>query len=237
MDDKRRRITDLTLDEIDQEIDDITNFEFDGGGYGAPEAREADDRRLRVLMNLREQKLLEIQSENNKLSTSGLNQSTLPEERLTIAKTLREQLSTISDSNTRTFVEEGIECFERRLYRSAVILTWVGAISLLQTHVIDNYLTEFNNEALRRDNKWRFAKTKDDLARMKEYDFLQIIESLSIIGRSVKQELEKQLKLRNGCGHPNSLEISENVVAAHIEILILNIFAKFSYREKKKETT
>jgi hypothetical protein len=73
-----------------------------------------------------------------------------------------------------------------------------------------------------------FCKATDDLARMKEYDFLQIIEKPSIIRKNVKQELEKQRKLRNGCGHPNTLQISENLVAAHIEILILNVFGKFS---------
>jgi len=53
----KQKITDLTLDEIDDEIDRIANFEGNGGGYGAPEAREADERKLRILMSLREQKL------------------------------------------------------------------------------------------------------------------------------------------------------------------------------------
>jgi len=43
----------------------------------------------------------------------------------------------------------------------------------------------------------------------------------------VRQELEGCLKLRNGCGHPNSLKLGENKVAAHLETLILNVFAKF----------
>ena len=145
-----------------------------------------------------------------------------------IASSLRVHLASIKDSNTRAFVEEGIECFERRLYRSAIVLTWVGAAALLQDLVVRQYLTDFNAEATRRDAKWHTAKTADDLGRMKEHDFLQIIEKISIIGKNVKQELEKQLTLRNGCGHPNTLKISENVVAAHIEILMLNVFTKFS---------
>jgi len=144
-----------------------------------------------------------------------------------IASKLRVHLSSIANTETRAFAEEGIECFEHRLYRSAVVLTWAGAIALLHDHVVKHKLKEFNAEATHRDAKWRKAKTTDDLGRMKEYDFLQIIEKLSIIGKNVKQELEKQLKLRNGCGHPNTLKISENVVAAHIEILMLNVFAKF----------
>lgn len=145
-----------------------------------------------------------------------------------VASSLRDHVPKIKNADVREFIEEGIECFERRLYRSAVTLTWVGAVALLHDHVLSNHLAAFNAEASRRDVKWRVAKTSDDLARMKEFDFLQIIEKLSIIGKNVKQELEKQLKLRNGCGHPNSLKISENIVAAHLEILILNVFTKFS---------
>jgi len=52
--------------------------------------------------------------------------------------------------------------------------------------------------------KWKAAKTVDDLATMKEAEFLSVLEALSIIGKSVKQELDRCLRLRNGCGHPNS---------------------------------
>lgn len=145
-----------------------------------------------------------------------------------VASSLRVHLSKIKNKDVQSFVEEGIECFERQLYRSSIVLSWIGAMSLLQNHVKNNRLSAFNAEAVRRDPKWRNAKTTDDLGRMKEYDFLQIAESISIIGKSVKQELEKQLKLRNGCGHPSSLQVSENIAAAHMEVLILNVFAKFS---------
>ena len=146
----------------------------------------------------------------------------------TVAASLRIHLAKISDPDTQAFVSEGIECFERQLYRSAVVLTWVGAIARLQDRVVTHHLTAFNAEAARRNPKWHNAKTTDDLGRMKEYDFLQVIERISVIGKNVKQELEKQLKLRNGCGHPNSLKVADHVVASHIEILILNVFTQFT---------
>ena len=145
-----------------------------------------------------------------------------------IAATLRSHLASISDPVTQTFVAEAITCHEMGLHRAAVVLSWVGAVSVLQEHVVQNKLTEFNAEARRRDAKWKDAKTRDDLGRMKEYDFLQVLESISVIGKSVKQELEKRLQLRNGCGHPSSLKIADNAVAAHIEVLILNVFSLFS---------
>lgn len=143
-----------------------------------------------------------------------------------ISDNLRQHLKEI-DGNTKLFLEEAIACFENELYRATVVLSWTGAVSLLYHHVVENHLEEFNDEATHRNPKWRKAKTKDDLARMRESDFLDILDTLSVIGKNVKQELQFCLKLRNACGHPNSLEVSQNRVASHLEILALNIFSKF----------
>jgi hypothetical protein len=144
-----------------------------------------------------------------------------------IASTLRSHLSGITDSDTNIFVEEAIRCYELKLYRAAVVLSWVGSVSLLYDYIIKNKLAEFNAEAKKRDAKWHDAKTKDDLAKMKEHGFLQVLVNISVIGKSIKDELEGCLKLRNGCGHPNSLKIGEHRVSAHLESLILNIFSVF----------
>jgi len=79
----------------------------------------------------------------------------------------------------------------------------------------------------KRNPKHKQIKSLDDLATIKEYDFLQIICAISIIGKNVKQELEQCLQLRNACAHPNSLDIGARKVSAHLEILILNVYQKF----------
>ncbi len=145
-----------------------------------------------------------------------------------IAASLRAHLSRLSNTYTSMFVEEAIACYEAKLYRAAVVLSWVGAVAVLYDFVVANKLADFNTEATRRNPKWKAAKTADDLARMKEHDFLDIIEAISIIGKSVKQELDGCLKLRNGCGHPNSLKIAEHRVAGQIETLMLNVFSQFA---------
>lgn len=144
-----------------------------------------------------------------------------------VAASLRVHLHNLSDPNTRAYVEEAIRCMESGLLRAAVVLSWVGAVSVLYSYVHKSHLADFNAEAFRRDPKWRQAKTTDDLAKMKEKDFLGILEAISILGKSVKQELERCLRFRNSCGHPNSLKIGENNVASHIEMLILNVFSHF----------
>ena len=144
-----------------------------------------------------------------------------------VAAALRHQLPTIMAEETRDFVEEAVRCHEAGLYRAAVVLSWVGAIALLQDHVLAINLSSFNAEATRRDPKWKPARNRDDIARMKEFEFLQVLEAVSIIGKSVKHQLEAALKLRNGCGHPNTLRIGEATAAAHLETLVLNVFGKY----------
>lgn len=140
---------------------------------------------------------------------------------------LRKHTATIKNQETKNFVDEAISCFEANQYRAAVVLSWVGAVSLLYDHVVTHALSGFNTEATRRNPKHRLANTRDDLARLKETDFLDYLEGGSVIGKSVRKELGVCLDLRNGCGHPNSLKIAEARVASHIETLVLNVYTKF----------
>lgn len=153
---------------------------------------------------------------------------TTPSPTQVIQPTLRNYALKISDSNVQAFVLEAIGAIEVKLFRAAVVLSWVGATAVLYELVLKNHLSAFNAEALARNPKWKAATTRDDLTRMKEFDFLQILGSISVLGKNTREELEHCLKLRNTCGHPNSHGIGENRVAAHIETLILNVFSKFS---------
>lgn len=144
-----------------------------------------------------------------------------------VAIDLRKHLSGITEEQTRYFVEEAIKCHEAELYRSAIVMSWLGAVDILQKHVHQNRLVDFNTEASRVNSKWRAAVSQDDIGKMGESEFLDRIEALSIIGKNVKAQLKGCLDLRNGCGHPNSLKVSVNKSAAHIETLLQNVFEKF----------
>jgi hypothetical protein len=145
-----------------------------------------------------------------------------------VAKGLRQLVSSIKSVESKEFVEEAIQCLEADAYKAAVVFSWIGAVSVLYDYVIANRLTDFNNEAKRRDPKWKTALTRDDLARMKESDFLDILAALSILGQNVKEHLKNTcLNLRNSCGHPSSLRVGKHNVEAHIEFLVQNVFAIF----------
>jgi hypothetical protein len=146
-----------------------------------------------------------------------------------VAADLRVHLAKLSDGQTKAFVEEAIRCHEAGLYRSAVVMSWLGAMDVIHKEIHANHLAAFNAEADRvYGKKWKMAVTTDDLGLMKEGDFLDRIEALSIIGKNVKVELKTCLDRRNGCGHPNSYKISANQSAAHLEVLLLNVFERFA---------
>jgi len=144
-----------------------------------------------------------------------------------VATDLRAELPKIVNTDTRLFVEEAIKCYEAELYRSAIVMSWLAAVDVLHKNVHQHHLAQFNAEAKRVDGRWRDAKTTDDLGRMAEADFLDRIAAISVIGKNVKKELKDCLDRRNGCGHPNSLQIGTNTAAHHIQILLLNVFQKF----------
>ena len=146
------------------------------------------------------------------------------------AKNLRILLKKIPDVTTRAFVKEAIECCEFKLNRSAVVMSWLVAIDVLRRYVLADAkrLADFNAEAKKRNPKWKPAKKADDFAYMKEAVFLDILRAMQIIdSKGMKDELDGCLKLRNSCGHPSSLQITDTRVESHIENLVLYVFEKF----------
>lgn len=144
-----------------------------------------------------------------------------------VASDLRKHLDNVQNLTTRSFVEEAIKCHEAKLHRSAIVMSWIAAIDVLYREIIANHLAAFNAEACKCNSKWKAAVNEDGLTKMQEADFLDRLVPIGVIGKNVKEELAKALKLRNGCGHPNSLKVGPNMVASHIETLILNVFERF----------
>lgn len=144
------------------------------------------------------------------------------------ADRLRAALAKVTSPEAHAFLEEAVHCYGARLYRAAVVLSWVGALWLLYSEVAAKHLPAFNVEAIRRNPKWRDAKNAESFARMQESEFLDVAEAIGVLGKTVKNQLKTCLDLRNGCGHPNTFALGENAVAHHIENLALNVFARFA---------
>ncbi|MGB7442703.1 MAG: hypothetical protein WA919_16690 [Coleofasciculaceae cyanobacterium] len=50
------------LDDIDQELDHLMSLTENGGGFGDPDAKEAFDRKIQVLLSLRQQEIIKSKS-------------------------------------------------------------------------------------------------------------------------------------------------------------------------------
>lgn len=94
-----------------------------------------------------------------------------------ISSVLRQLIEGIKDSDTQQFLTEAAFCFDSGCYRAAIVLSWVGAVSILHDFIVTYKLNEFNQEAIRRNPKWQNAKNSDDLSRMKEKDFLDVLST------------------------------------------------------------
>jgi hypothetical protein len=166
-------------------------------------------------------------SDSGKSHLRNLGVSKLSPAAVQVASDLRTHLTKISNPATAAFVEEAIKCHESELYRSAIVMSWLAAVDVLHRTVVKSHLVAFNAEAKRVNTNWKNAANEDGLGRMGEADFLDRLAAIGVIGKNQKSELVKALNLRNGCGHPNSLKVGPNTVAAHIELLLLNVFEPF----------
>ena len=158
---------------------------------------------------------------------SGLGVETLDPTIVNTAQSLQAELAKISNPDTNAHVGEAVHCYRYGLYRAATIMSWVGAVSILRDVIHTSHLSQFNADMKRVDTKWKDVVVVDDFSKRRESDFLDCIARLGVVGQDVKTQLKQCLTRRNSCGHPNSLQVSANTVAAHIEILVLNVFQRF----------
>lgn len=134
----------------------------------------------------------------------------------------------VKNPDRQEFLWEALQCLEEKLYRSAVVMSWLGAMAILYDFVVKNELERFNTEGAFQNPVWQNVSSVDDLSRLKEVDFLRIIGMMGLIEEAVEQELKECLKRRIRCGRPNANQINKQVVAQHIDILVLNVYAKFA---------
>ena len=140
---------------------------------------------------------------------------------------LRDLLNELPASPSKDFFEEAVCCHENRCYRGALILAWESSMGVMYEYVLEHCLQEFNSVAVSRNKKWKDAQSFDDFSNMKESVFLEILCTLSVFGKSTKQELQDCLTLRNACSHPNTCSIGSQRVLGCMESLWNNVHLRF----------
>jgi hypothetical protein len=88
----------------------------------------------------------------------------------------------------------------------------------------------FNNALSKRKDKSIKIKsiTKiDDFSEIPEKIFIDIARSAKIISNDVRKILDVKLGIRNSCGHPSGITISEVKATDFIQDLVENVVIKF----------
>ena len=142
------------------------------------------------------------------------------------ATSLRSHVDALPHGPLREFVIEAVRCVEERLWRSAVVMAWIGAIRHLQDLVFANHLTAFNAAMRVRWSKAKNIVSIDGFSSVQEADFLQVCEDIGFLDKSAKKLLLQRLDFRNAAGHPNSIKFDEEQVAAHVTFLINNVYRR-----------
>jgi hypothetical protein len=145
-----------------------------------------------------------------------------------LAEKLSDVAKSIPSADTVSFVDEAIGCIHMGYFRSAIILSWVGAFSLLQAHIVSHHLSSFNAEASAKKKITKPLSSVDEISEhMKEFDVIDTCHKIGILSKNLRDQLHAALKVRNAASHPNSFQIGEAAVANHVEMLLLNIYKKF----------
>lgn len=140
---------------------------------------------------------------------------------------LNDAISKIKNEERRSFLREAMQCYANEHYRSAVVLSWSGAVAVMHDYIFAKSLMQFNQEARRQGMIKRDIEHVSELQDVKDFFLLQVANSIGLLDKNQRVELDARRQFRNACGHPSALRIRERMVSAHLESLILNVFDRF----------
>jgi hypothetical protein len=125
---------------------------------------------------------------------------------------------------------EAIRCFEVSAYRASIIMTWNLAIDHLFNYILHHKLNDFDIVLSKNtDKRVKVTKIvcKDDFSDIPENKFIDFCRTAHIISNDVRKILDVKLGIRNTCGHPSNVLISESKAVEYIEDLVVNVVLKF----------
>jgi hypothetical protein len=123
----------------------------------------------------------------------------------------------VTDADTKAFLEEAIVCVSVGGLRAAIVFVWVATIAELETRIWAIGANAVTAAVQKGNQSAKPLTKKDDLAKLKEVQILQVAEDLGVLDKSQKLMLGQALDTRNQCGHPNKYKPGVAKVKSHIE--------------------
>ncbi|MFV1363551.1 hypothetical protein AAHH97_08880 [Mycolicibacterium elephantis] len=126
------------------------------------------------------------------------------------------------------YLGEAVECYERQLYRAAILMVWAATIEHMYGVVADHRggvrkIQAANLVRYGTHSKYREIKRKNDLLYLSEEQFIQLAEDAGMINRNARRMLGDRLTLRNQCGHPTQYKPGREETVIFVESLVNNI--------------
>jgi hypothetical protein len=142
-----------------------------------------------------------------------------------VAKDLRGELSKITDPAIRLYLQEAIGCFEYRLLRSAIVMSWCVAYGVFRAWVFKNHLAKFNAQT----SSWKKPITigkLEDFQDLTESVVIETAYSAKVMTRDLYKTLKHLLDQRNSYAHPSNKAITASIAEAFIENVLLEVLPK-----------
>ncbi|MUM16179.1 hypothetical protein FZI91_11485 [Mycobacterium sp. CBMA271] len=128
------------------------------------------------------------------------------------------------------YLAEAVECYERQLYRAAILMVWAATIEHMYGVVASHRggvgkIQAANFARYGQHGKYREVKKKNDLLYLSEDQFIQLSEDAGMINRNARRTLAESLTLRNLCGHPTQYRPGREQAVIFVESLVNNILS------------
>jgi len=146
---------------------------------------------------------------------------------IAVSKKMEDLLDKVKDTDQKSFLKDALICFENKIYRASILLTWLVVLDILYDEVLANHLVVFNAEVAKQNKKF-VVKKKADFEDIKESIFIEALRAASIISKEQKKVLDEKLTIRNSAAHPNKTSFMEAKVASFIEELLIDVVDMFN---------
>ncbi|MBI4269036.1 MAG: hypothetical protein HY615_01775 [Candidatus Rokubacteria bacterium] len=146
---------------------------------------------------------------------------------IAVEKLLADLPSKVPGTDESVFLQEALNCYRVKAFRSAIVMAWNLAYDHLLRWLLADpaRLQTFNQRIpVRYPKKQGVQITKfDDFEDLKESEVIEVASSASLLNGNVVKVLDKELKRRNTAAHPSPLVFTRYQAEDSITDLVNNV--------------
>ena len=196
-------------------------------GYVSAKLSPSSNISVEIRLNIQRDHMFSPQRGTYALTQDGLDtiRAELPADEAakieeSISEKLRTDVLTIVDVDEREYIDEALICLGVGAYRGAILMGWVATMNNVYRKMEQVGFQKFHDACEQFMKKARPVRRRTDLEYYRDSDVLMAAERIGFFDRNVRAALEKQLDVRNRCGHPGQVRPQIHIVNAFFEEII-----------------